>query len=82
MTTTRRICDTHESDQVLLKKFMQSVDRLCDMVKEMMDTTPQLVLSPLHRELLTEQAAKVDKLRGKFYFNLCVDNPGEPLNEN
>jgi hypothetical protein len=74
--------DWQEGDNEYIGQFHHNVDMLTGMVKEMMVTTPSMVLSPVLREMLVEKAAQVEKQswRIKTHGRLRVDNLGEPLN--
>jgi hypothetical protein len=74
-----RHIDEQPEDVKFLKQFNDDVDSLAGCVIEMLETTPQMVLSPVMRKLIVDKAKEVKAQHGPLKLHLCVDNPSKPL---
>ena len=69
-----------EDDEQWLKEYQREVSRLAHLIIECVKDNPVTLLSPLHRELITEQACKVAAMESRLAgVPIYVDNLGSPL---
>ncbi|MBW3538754.1 MAG: hypothetical protein KY476_00640 [Planctomycetes bacterium] len=67
------------ADSLFVKELAEQMDHVCLMVEEIFVASPQLLLSPVMRRLMTDAAAVVLKNLRKVRWQLHVDNLGDDL---
>ena len=77
------LVEGQEGDEAYVESFLDKIDLLTGMVKEMVADDPKLLLSSIMRKLLIEKAADVDGCMRKLRISgrVWVDNPNKPLAE-
>ena len=70
-----RIIDESQADKARVTKYADDVKMLCGLVVEMLETTPQYVLSPVLRGLAVEHAKRIGCENSQLRAMLCLDNP-------
>jgi hypothetical protein len=77
--TIQRKIEHFKQDRNFLEQYIHHVDSLSASVIEIMVEDPRLLLSPVFRSLIAEQAKRVIAMHQEIKSHLCVDNYQSPL---
>ena len=75
----RLIIDESTEDVAYVQHFAEQLDMLIGMVNEILVDNPQMLLSPVMRNLLSEKAKNVKSIWRPMKGRIHVDNPCQPL---
>jgi len=77
----QRTIDVQDGDDTVVKEFVEEVRKLAGLIIEGVGDHPEYLLSPILRELMVEQARKVEHYRVQIGITLMSDNPVGPLRD-
>lgn len=82
MTHQRLHIDVNPEDREWMKQHLEDIDHFVALVLEIVEKEPKLLLSPIFRSMIVENAHKVKDQRSMLVAReLFLDNPGKPITE-
>lgn len=81
MTKIHGSIDYNDGDQDYVRQFNDQVHLVTGAVVEMMLENPAILLSPVFRKMVANEARNLEAMRLVLDNRLVIDNPGDPLSE-